>query len=447
MSPAGSGPSGPGLSGTVAGKVRALRAEMDVPLYRNAYALMLNTVINSGFGLLYWIFAARTFDTDEVGRGSALVSLMMLVSVLTQLNFGQALIRFLPRGGTSSTALVRRAYGISTLVAVLGATLVMVYCHVLRDPGDPLYVSAGFGAWFVVSTAAWSLFNLQDSALTGLRSAMWIVLENAVYGVVKLVLLVVVAQTSLADGVFTSWTLPVIALLVPFSILIFRRILPRHTAETASDQDVPDRRTLTRYMAGDYTGQVFNQATSSFLPVLVVHLLGPEQAAFLLPAQTVFIAMNLLQSSITSSLVVEGARDEAQAHRFAASILKRIAVTVLPGSVLIALAAPLLLQLYGTEYRQNATWLLVLLMISMFPRVVVTLYMTMSRLQNRTGPLAVLQFVHAVLMLGGTIALSGTLGLDAVGWSWLAVELVLAVALGPKVLRWLRPDRPAPLAA
>ncbi|MBW0104500.1 lipopolysaccharide biosynthesis protein [Pseudonocardia sp. KRD291] len=441
------GPSAARPTGVLGGRVRALRAEMAVPLYRNAYALMLNTVVNSGFGLLYWIFAARTFDADEVGRGNALVSLMMLVSVLTQLNFGQALIRFLPRGGTSSAALVRRAYAVSALVAVVGASLVMAYCHFLRDPGDPLYVSAGFGAWFVVSTAAWSLFNLQDAALTGLRSAMWIVLENGVYGVVKLVLLVVVAQTSLSDGVFTSWTLPVIALLVPFNILIFRRVLPRHTAETAPDQHVPDRRTLNRYMAGDYTGQVFNQATSSFLPVLVVTLLGPEQAAFLLPAQTVFIAMNLLQTSITSSLVVEGARDEARAHRFAAAILKRIAVTVLPGSVVLALAAPLLLQLYGTAYRENATWLLVLLMVSMFPRVVVTLYMTMSRLQNRTGPLAVLQFVHAVLMLGGTIALAGPLGLDAVGWSWLAVELLLALVLGPRVLRWLRTDRRAPAAA
>lgn len=440
-------PAGRGLTGTVGEKVRALRAEMDVPLYRNAYALMLNTVVNSGFGLLYWIFAARTFDADEVGRGSALVSLMMLMSVLTQLNFGQALIRFLPRGGMSSAALVRTAYGLSAGLAVLGSALVMAYCHYLRTPDDPLYVSAGFGAWFVVSTVAWSIFNLQDSVLTGIRSAMWIVLENGVYGVVKLVLLVVVARTSLTDGVFTSWTLPVIALLVPFSILIFRRLLPRHARETEAGSRAPDRRTLTRYMAGDYTGQVFNQATSSFLPVLIVHLLGPAQAAFLLPAQTVFIAMNLLQQSITSSLVVEGARDEAQAHRFAASILKRIAVTVLPGSVLVALAAPLLLQLYGTEYRENATLLMVLLMVSMFPRVVVTLYMTMSRLQNRTGPLAVLQFVHAVLMLGGTVALAGSLQLDAVGWSWLVAELVLAVALGPKVLRWLRPDRPAPAAA
>ena len=118
-------------------------------------------------------------------------------------------------------------------LAVLGAAAAMAWCHFLLDPSDPLYVSLPFACWFVVSTAAWSVFSLQDSALTGLRASVWIPLENAVYGVVKLGLLVVVAQTSLSDGVFTSWTLPVLALLVPVNLLLFRRLVPRHAASTA----------------------------------------------------------------------------------------------------------------------------------------------------------------------------------------------------------------------
>jgi hypothetical protein len=78
----------------------------------------------------------------------------------------------------------------------------------------------------------------------------------------------------------------------------------------------------------------------------------------------------------------------------------------------------------------------------MFPRVVVTLWMTKSRLANRTGGLAVQQLVHATIVLGGIPLLAPTLGVDAVGWAWLAGELLLAVAFAPSVIRWLR--RPAP---
>ena len=430
----------------LAGRVRSVRREMGNPLYRNAYALMLNTVVNSGFGLLYWIFAARTYSPEEVGRGSALVNLMMLISVLTTLNFGQALIRFLPTAGNDSARLVRLAYAVSAGLGTVAAAGVMIYLNLVHSPGDPLWVSPGFAIWFVVSTAAWSIFNLQDQVFTGLRSAMWVALENGVYGVVKLVLLVAVSFTSVSDGVFTSWSAPVLALLVPFTLLIARRLVPRHAAASAAEPGAgaPAPATLRRYMAGDYVGQVFNQATSSFLPVLIIQLLGPQQSAYLLPAQTVFIAMNMLSVAITSSLVVEGSRDPARAHLLARSILRRIAVIVLPAALLVALAAPLLLLLYGREYAENASLLLQLLMISMLPRVVVTLWMTRSRLANRTGPLAVQQLVHAVVVLGGTMLLSPSLGLDAVGWSWLAAELLLAVFLAPIVVRWLRGTHPVP---
>lgn len=73
-----------------------LRRELAQPLFRSAYALMLNTVVNSGLGLLYWLVAAHAYTEEEVGRGNALISLMLLVSTLTQLNFSGALMRFLP---------------------------------------------------------------------------------------------------------------------------------------------------------------------------------------------------------------------------------------------------------------------------------------------------------------------------------------------------------------
>jgi O-antigen/teichoic acid export membrane protein len=419
-------------------RLAAVRRELRTPMYRNAYALMLNTVVNSGFGLLYWIVAARTSSPESVGRGNALVSLMLLVSILTQVDFGQALIRFLPRAGTGTGRLVRTAYGVAVGLAVIGATAVMAWCHFLLDPTDPLHVSLPLAAWFVVSTAAWSVFSLQDSTLTGLRSSVWIPLENGVYGVVKLVLLVVVAQMSLVDGVFTSWTLPVLALLVPVNLLLFRRIIPRHVAAADDAQQVPDRRVLARYLTGGYIGHLAGQLSSTFLPVLVVQLLGAAQGGFYLPAQTAFAAMTLLSQAIVSSLVVEAARDEEHAHRHAVAMLRRIATTVWPAAALVGLGAPWLLLLFGPEYRENTTALLQLLMVTVFPKVVTSLFNTRCRLQNRTGRIAVLQSLQASVVIGGTVLLSGPLGLVAVGWSALAAEGIPALLLAPTIVRWLQ---------
>ena len=414
-----------------------LRRELSVPLYRNAYALMANTAGNSILGLLYWVLAARTFPDAAVGRGNALISLMMLVSTFTQLNWSGALIRFLPRAGRSARQMLLTAYLMATGLAAVAAAAVMAYCHFARAPDDPLYVSAGVAVWFVVATVAWSVFNLQDAALTGMRSAVWVPLENGVYGLVKLVLLVVVARTSLSDGVFASWTIPVIALLVPVNLLLFRRILPRH-ATAEPDAPPPGRRVLARYMAGDYAAQAFTQLSSTFLPVLVVSLLGAAQGAYYLPAQTAFAAMGMLATAITSSLVVEAARDEQATHRLAGAMLRRICVLVLPAGAFVGLAAPWLLELFGSQYRAGATTVLQLMMLSLLPRVPVALYVTKCRLDNRTGTLALLQFTQAALVIGGTAVFAPTAGLVAVGWSVLAAEVVPALAVARPVARWLR---------
>jgi O-antigen/teichoic acid export membrane protein len=414
-----------------------LRRELSVPLYRNAYALMANTAGNSILGLLYWVLAARTFPDAAVGRGNALISLMMLVSTFTQLNWSGALIRFLPRAGRSARQMLLTAYLMATGLAAVAAAAVMAYCHFARAPDDPLYVSAGVAVWFVVATVAWSVFNLQDAALTGMRSAVWVPLENGLYGLVKLVLLVVVARTSLSDGVFASWTIPVIALLVPVNLLLFRRILPRH-AIAEPEAPPPGRRVLARYMAGDYAAQAFTQLSSTFLPVLVVSLLGAAQGAYYLPAQTAFAAMGMLATAITSSLVVEAARDEQATHRLARAMLRRICVLVLPAGAFVGLAAPWLLELFGSQYRAEATTVLQLMMLSLLPRVPVALYVTKCRLDNRTGTLALLQFTQAALVIGGTAVFAPTAGLVAVGWSVLAAEVVPALAVARPVARWLR---------
>jgi O-antigen/teichoic acid export membrane protein len=195
---------------------------------------------------------------------------------------------------------------------------------------------------------------------------------------------------------------------------------------------------LARYMAGDYAAQAFTQLSSTFLAVLVVSLLGAAQGAYYLPAQTAFAAMGMLATAITSSLVVEAARDEAATHRLARAMLRRICVLVLPAGAFVALAAPWLLELFGSQYRAAATTVLQLMMLSLLPRVPVALYVTKCRLENRTGMLALLQGTQAALVVGGTAVFAPTAGLVAVGWSVVAAEVVPALLVARPVARWLR---------
>ena len=107
-----------------------LRAQLAVPLFRDGYALVLNSGLTALMGAVYWLLAAHEFSPRTVGVNSAAISMMMFLAGVAQLNLMSALLRFVPVAGASAKRLVRFCYAIATalggvagLVFVLGVQL------------------------------------------------------------------------------------------------------------------------------------------------------------------------------------------------------------------------------------------------------------------------------------------------------------------------------------
>ncbi len=66
------------------------------PLFANAYFLVGNNLLSAGSGFFFWIFAARFYSPEDVGIGSALISAMGLLCMLSMLGFDIGLIRYIP---------------------------------------------------------------------------------------------------------------------------------------------------------------------------------------------------------------------------------------------------------------------------------------------------------------------------------------------------------------
>ncbi len=67
------------------------------PLYRNSFFLMTTTVARAGLGFIFWTVVTRFYTEVEVGWGSAIISAISLLALLSILGFNTAIIRFLPK--------------------------------------------------------------------------------------------------------------------------------------------------------------------------------------------------------------------------------------------------------------------------------------------------------------------------------------------------------------
>ncbi len=142
----------------------------------------------------------------------------------------------------------------------------------------------------MLAVAAWGVFNLQDAALTSLRRATWVPIENTIFSLLKLAALPVLAIMGATQGIFAAWMLPLVLVIPAVSFGLFRRVIPGYRPPGDSDGDSSDDaaahrsrltgRMLVRLMAQDYFGSVMAQVALTILPVLVVSMLGTRENAY-----------------------------------------------------------------------------------------------------------------------------------------------------------------------
>ncbi|MEU6219755.1 lipopolysaccharide biosynthesis protein [Streptomyces sp. NPDC047022] len=406
-------------------------------LFRNAYALMLNTGISAVLGLGYWLVAARYYSDSAVGQGSAAIAAMKLLAGLTAVTLTGALARFIPISGRTTGRLIFRTYAGSSLVVAVAAGIFLLTLNVWGTSYRFLHGTAP-ALVFVVAVVAWNLLTLQDGVLTGLRSAPWVPVGNTVFSAVKLVLLVGFAAAIPMLGVFVSWVAAIATSVLPLGWLVFRRLVPRHVKATEDQARPPTLNEIGRFLAGDYTGSLFSLAVVYLVPVIVASQVSAADNAYFYITTTIGGTTNLLAINMGASLTVEGSHDPARLAANTRAALKRMSRIMLPVCGVLFVGAPWILHVFGEGYAHAATGLLRWFVVGALLRVVMETYFAVLRAQSRTAGLAYLQGLLCVLVLGLTLLLLPRMGLTGAGVAEISSLAVIVSIAAPKLFKIVR---------
>lgn len=412
-----------------------LRGHLAVPLFRNAYALMAATALTSGLGLVYWGVGARHYSEVDVGRGGAVIAALMLIGGASQLNLTNILPRFLPEHGAKSQRLVLSAYGASTLAAVvIGGAFVGMggVDSSLAGSGSPWPARMAF----IAAVITWNLFTLQDAVLAGIRQAVWVPLKNGIFAVVKIGLLLLLADQMPSNGLFTSWAVPAALLAIPVDVVVFSRLLPAHARATAHRLP-PPHRDLLRYATADYLGGLFQLVAINVMPLLVAALVGLEENAAFVTAWIAASAFELALLSIGVSFTVEGATGEEQIHRLARSTARLSGAISVAGVVAIVALAPTAMSLLGENYAEGVD-VLRLLAVAMPFRAAVTVYLSILRLRRQLVPLVAIQAIGCASAVGLAAVLLPRQGITGAALAYAVAQVLVAAAIAPGLVRELR---------
>lgn len=409
------------------------------PLAVTAWALMANTVTTSALGVLFWAIASRRYSPQELGEDSALISAMILLSSVSQLNLSMGITRLLPQVQVRRWRPVIGAYALTAVVGAIVTGGFLLLAPRLSDGFAFIAEDSTLGLALLGAVVLWNIFGLQDAVLTSARWAAAIPVENGLFGLLKIAAVVWLAGGLIGHGVFFAWLLAMVLLLLPVNGLIFWRVLPSAAGRgaPASPTVVPlgERRLVTRYLATDYVAALLSQGSSALLPLLVLGVLGRADSAYFYVAFLIAGAIAALAQSLSISMVVEGAHDEATLVSLARRSAARYARFVAPAVACLILAAPLVLRPFGAAYVAHGSTLLRLLLAGTMAKAVVTLYLGIERVRGRVGRVLAVQAASFVLVSAGAILGMRWNGLTGLGLAWLLAQVIVAACVCPQLWR------------
>jgi O-antigen/teichoic acid export membrane protein/GT2 family glycosyltransferase len=413
----------------------------DDHLLRTGHLLTLSSLTTSVIGLLYWAVATRTYGAATVGASYAAVSAMTFIAAIGQFNLDAVLTRFVPSAGTRARRLVTSAYAAATLGALVVATAFVLLVPAISSGLAFLHAPA-LGAAFVLGTVAYAIFVLQDGALTGLRRPGWIVLENACFALAKIALIIFLARTALRpQGILLSWIIALVATIIVTNSFLYRRINRPDRSDRAAGplraaRPDPARSPGPKYIAADYTGQMFWMAAMSLPPIMVLDRLDAAQSAYFSLALLMAHMLFMVSINMGLSLVVEAARDPHRIDGFR-RMLKHTGLLLAGCVAVLAAAAPLILRIFGPQYAQDGTVLLRLLALSALPNLVIVTAVSIARSEQRMRIVVVIYGSVSFLVLGLTEVLVPVMGISGAGAAWLIGLTVVAAALLVRRDLWL----------
>ncbi len=412
-------------------------------LGRTSTALATNTVVTSAFGIAFWVAASHRYSPRQVGIDSALISAMLLISSFTELNLSTALPRLLPqvqRRRSRAVALCYLATGGAGAIVAVGFVFA-----ISPELGNLHFISQdrGLALGLIVAVVVFNVFAVQDAVLVATRWAGLVPIENAVFGVLKLLFMLALVGRVSGHGIFLSWVVGALLLVVPVSLFLFGKVL--RTQSLAVPQSlylsVDSRRSVVRYVVNDWLACMLGQGTADLLPLLVLVSLGRSTTGYFFIAFMIATAASTFAQSFSTALLVEGSYDEGALTSLTRRAACRCACVLLPGVTIAVIVAPYVLSVFGESYSQYGTGVLRLLLLAAVPQTVVALAMSVERVRGRANRVVKYQVISAGTAIGLAIPLMQAIGLVGIGVAWLLSQCIVGLLVLPSMLDCLRGGR------
>lgn len=390
-----------------------------IPLYRNSIAILLNTGSMAFFGLIFWVVAARTMSSSDVGLATAAISATTLIASLSRLGMDASIIRFFPdaqdRGSLYNTIqlITLVASAILTVIFLMGISLFSPSLQFLREGWYPIE--------FIIFTILFSITFMQNTGLIALRHGDLSFIQNFILG--ARIPIIIIIPSIAAMSVLSSYGIAYVLTFIFGAYALYKLDIPLKISFNINIV----KETL-HYSLGNFTSSVLMIAPTTIIPIMVVNMIGARNGAYFFIAYSIASILVLVPYAVSMSLFVEGSHGEPLRR----SIINSIKFTVLllvPLLAIIILFGGQLLLIFNSEYSTESLMLLRLLAISSLFSAISWIYISIKKIEKDLKMINYISLASALMLITLGYILMSIFGLIGIGYAWLASNVIISIVV------------------
>ncbi len=413
-----------------------IRKYVTEPLYRNSLAIMLSTLVAGVFGFGFWIIAARTISSYDVGLATAVIAAATMISALARIGLDVSLIRFIPESKNAAGLYSNSVY-IPIILSLLLSAIYLAGIEVF-SPSLAFLRNGLFTVMFITYIVTYSLNTTQNMLLVALRRADLQLLQNLTLGA-RLPILFVVSSL----GVISILATINIAYLA--SVLIGLYLVYKLGIRPSRKIDWISLKNTFKFSIGNYVATLFSIAPTTVVPLLIVNLLGPDDCAYYYIAYYIMSILLMVPFGISISLFVEGSHNLPLMANVVKSTKFMLAM-LLPMIFVTVLFGDRILMLFSHEYSSHSFQMLQLLAVSSLFSGITYIYISIKKVQKDVSAINFLSVLTSGLLIALGYVLIPMYGLTGLGYAWLISNLagfgvvITSIAYDRRKLRKEKPS-------
>lgn len=364
-------------------------------ILKNSMYLIMTNFSGMVIGFFFWMIAAKFYSPGDIGTISAILSSMLLISMISCVGLPMAMTLYLPVNAQKANGIINSCLLVGITVSAIFSLIFILGINIWAPRLEPILGNFKLGIIFVITTIMTTVSLFMGGTFTaGRRSSFQMVKENT-FSISKALLLVLMSGFGVI-GIFMAWSMGLaIAIFLGFFLLIkLWRYKPMFTID-------PIIKSMARFSIGNYIAGIFYNIPKFIFPVMIANLLSTESAGYFFIAMTIASMFYGIPEAIAGPFLAESS-DKEKFWNNVSKVIKFDIYLLVPGLIMLMIFGKFILNIFNPNYAEHSLNTLIILSLASIPISSITIFNMVRNAQKRV--ITVIKVDAAVTII--TIVLS-----------------------------------------